>query len=229
MGHLTLVRHGQASVQGATYDALSALGHVQARSLGEHWATLGLQFDHVYVGPRRRHAQTADHVAAVYAERGLAWPTAQVHPDLDEHHGLSVLKLAAGIDEPGDGLLNGDADRDAALRRLFGRYREVMTAWAAGAYSAPEIEPWSHFRQRAERATLELCAQSSRSVAFTSGGLIAAVLGTVLALNDERVIDLSAAIYNTGLTEVRHRPGDIGLVAFNGTPHLNEPDRLTRV
>jgi broad specificity phosphatase PhoE len=229
MGQITLVRHGQASVQGASYDALSSLGHAQARRLGEHWAERGLRFDAVYVGPRQRHAETAAHIATVYAERGLPWPTPQQAPDLDEHHGLAVLKRAAGLNEPGDGLLSGDVSRDAAIRQLFGRYHEVMGEWAAGAYAADGIEPWRAFRDRAQRALEHLCVGSGRTVAFTSGGLIAAVLGAVLGLDDQRVIDLSATLYNTSLTDVRYRPGDIGVVAFNGTPHLHEASTITRV
>jgi len=229
MGQITLVRHGQASVQGASYDALSPLGHAQARRLGAHWAERGLHVDTVYVGPRQRHAETAAHVAAAYAERGLPWPLPQPAPDLDEHHGLAVLKRAAGLNDTGDGLMSGDASRDAAIRHLFGRYRDIMREWAAGGFADDGIEPWNAFRARARNALEQLCCGSGRTVAFTSGGLIAAVLGDVLALDDHRIIDLSATVYNTSLTDVRHRPGEIGLVAFNGTPHLHDASVLTRV
>ena len=73
MGQLVLVRHAQASFFGASYDELSALGREQAAALGEHWARHGVAYDRVYVGPRRRHRQTYDLVAAAYRERGLPW------------------------------------------------------------------------------------------------------------------------------------------------------------
>ena len=229
MGHLTLVRHGQASVQGATYDALSPLGHVQSRQLGEHWADQGIAFDTVFIGPRRRHAQTAACVADAYRARGLPWPEPLQLPALDEHDGLAVLKHAAGIHEPGDGLLSGDTSRDAAIKHLFGQYREIMTSWAAGNYRADGIEPWSAFRVRAQRAVDQLRQTPGQSIAFTSGGLIAAVVGSVLDLDDRRVIELSATIYNTGVTELRHRPDDVGLVTFNGIAHLRDAASITRV
>lgn len=69
MSLLFLVRHGQASFHGDDYDQLSARGMEQSRQLGLHWAELNLIFDHVYVGPRRRHRQTLDAVAAVYRTR----------------------------------------------------------------------------------------------------------------------------------------------------------------
>ena len=85
MSLLFLVRHAQASFHGDDYDQLSERGMEQSRRLGIHWAELSLSFDHVYVGPRRRHRQTLDAVAAVYRERGLNWPEPVELPELDEH------------------------------------------------------------------------------------------------------------------------------------------------
>jgi broad specificity phosphatase PhoE len=229
MGHITFVRHGQASVQGPSYDALSELGHRQAAALGDHWAKQGVCFDSVYVGPRQRHAQTMAHVAEAFRSRDLAWPEPVLLPDLDEHHGLMVLKRAAGINEPGDALLTGHEDRDAAIRQLFGRYHEIMGEWAAGAYADAEIEPWHEFRSRAGRVVRQLSAVPGRSVAFTSGGLVAAVVGSVLTLDDRRVIHLSGEVHNTALTELRHRPGEVNLMNFNTLPHLGDEGTITRV
>ena len=70
MSLLVVVRHGQASFDAEDYDQLSGRGVDQARLLGAYWAGLKLTFDQVYLGPRRRHQQTLDAVAAVYRERG---------------------------------------------------------------------------------------------------------------------------------------------------------------
>ena len=58
MGHLYLVRHGQASLGAADYDQLSPLGAQQSQRLGEHWRAQGLRFDAVITGSLKRHAQT---------------------------------------------------------------------------------------------------------------------------------------------------------------------------
>jgi broad specificity phosphatase PhoE len=229
MGQVTLVRHGQASVQGPSYDALSALGHSQATLLGEFWVERQVSFERVYIGPRQRHAQTASRVADVYRAHGLAWPDPMPMPMLDEHHGIQVLKRAAGILEPGDALLTGESDRDTAVRRLFGRYREVMAEWAAGGYADETIEPWRAFRLRAAAVVEEICAGNGHVVAFTSGGLMAAAVGAVLSLDDPRVVHLSAEIHNTALTELRHRSGEVSLMSFNAIPHLRDDAVITRV
>src|SRR6056297_111103 len=62
MSQLTLVRHGQANNSAQDehgYDALSDLGHQQARWLGSYFEAAGERFDRVYSGTMRRHRETA--------------------------------------------------------------------------------------------------------------------------------------------------------------------------
>jgi broad specificity phosphatase PhoE len=59
MARLVLIRHGQASYGQADYDRLSPRGEEQARTLGPHLASLGL--DALFVGPLRRQQQTAQY------------------------------------------------------------------------------------------------------------------------------------------------------------------------
>jgi broad specificity phosphatase PhoE len=148
---------------------------------------------------------------------------------LDEHHGVAVLKRAAGIREQDDRLMTGDPIRDASLLHHFGRYREVMSEWAGGDYEADHIEPWAAFRARAGAALDLLASGTGRCAVFTSGGLIAAVIGAALQLDDQRVIDLSAEAFNTGLTELHRSLPSPGLVTFNAVPHLRNSARITRV
>ena len=58
MGRLLLVRHGQASFGADDYDALSELGHEQARVLGESFARRGIRPELVLSGSLRRHEGT---------------------------------------------------------------------------------------------------------------------------------------------------------------------------
>src|SRR5262245_2455219 len=88
MSLLVLVRDGQAAVAADDYDQLSPLGIEQSRRLGAYWAELNLVFDQAFFGPRRRHRQTIEAVAAVYRERGLSWPEPVQMPELDEHFGF---------------------------------------------------------------------------------------------------------------------------------------------
>jgi len=244
MAQLILVRHAQASFFGASYDALSPLGREQARALGAHWATHGVRFDRVFVGPRQRHLETCEIVAGVYRERGLPWPDARAADELDEHHGIAVLKHRLGhaqlagdaLHPAGPGDL-AEAEREQAVRRFFGHYLEVMRDWARGAITVPGVEPWTDFQARALRALDLMCSDgggpgagpAARSVAFTSGGLVCAATGWLLGLEAERVIDLSTVLRNTALTEVAWSGRRRTLVSFNALPHLPDARQATAV
>ncbi|MFO0333999.1 MAG: histidine phosphatase family protein [Pseudomonadota bacterium] len=241
MGRVILVRHGQASFFGASYDRLSPLGREQARALGLHWAAHGVAFDRVYVGPRTRHRETCELVAAAYAERGLPWPRAIELPELDEHHGLTVIKRQLGRADLDNDALHpgeiGDGEREHAIRQFFRHYLEIMRDWARGTITVDGVEPWAEFRTRALRALDLLCtapgAASDRggagAVAFTSGGLVSATVGWLLGLDDDRVIDLSVVLRNTALTEVSWSGRRRSLVSFNALPHLADPRHATAV
>jgi broad specificity phosphatase PhoE len=233
MGELVLVRHAQASFFGADYDALSPVGREQARALGRHWALHGVRFDTVYVGPRRRHRETLGLVAEAFAARGLAWPEARELAELDEHDGVAVLKHTLGRPESERAAMEasdpGDGERERVVREFFRRYREVMRQWARGALEVPGVEPWAEFRARSLRALDAMCVGPGSAVAFTSGGLVSSAAGWLLGLDEDRVIELSAVLRNTALSEVRYSGARRTLVSFNALPHLPDPQAATAV
>jgi broad specificity phosphatase PhoE len=234
MGQLVLVRHGQASFFGASYDDLSPLGREQARALGEHWAKHGTSFDRVYVGPRRRHRQTYEQVAEAYRERGLPWPAPTVLPELDEHHGITVIKHSIGRSDLENDALHpgeiGDGEREHAVRQFFRQYVEVMRDYARGTLNVDGVETWAEFRARTLRALDAMCTEPQvRACAFTSGGLCCAATGWVLGLDDDRIVDLSLVVRNTALTEFSFSARRRSLVSFNGLPHLSDPKFATAV
>lgn len=230
MGLLTLVRHGQASFFGANYDELSPAGHAQARALGEHWVRHGVAFDAVYVGPRRRHRQTLDSVAAVYAAHGRALPAAREVGELDEHDGLTVIRHALGAGGPRAPAQDpGEAGRELLLREFMRHYHQIMRDWARGTLVVPDVEPWPDFRARTLRALDLMCAAPGDAVAFTSGGFVSSAAGWLLGLDEDRVIELSAVLKNTALTEVRHSGRRRGLTSFNTLPHLPDARAATTI
>jgi hypothetical protein len=48
-----------------------------------------------------------------------------------------------------------------------------------------------------------------------------------LELNGRHVLRLAGATYNSALTTMRVRDGDLALFSFNGIPHLPEPHLRT--
>ncbi len=234
MPQLVLVRHAQASFFAARYDELSPLGRAQALALGEHWVRHGLEFEQVYVGPKRRHRQTHEIVAGCYAAAGRPLPAAVELAELDEHQGARVMNHALGQVAGAEALAGAavpEPAREQAIRDFFRAYERIMREWADGAHAIEGVEPWAAFRERSLRALDRLCEGpgSGRRVAFTSGGLVSSAAGWLLGLDAHRVIDMSTVIRNTALSEVHWSARKRALVSFNSLPHLPDPRAATAV
>jgi len=235
MSLLYLVRHGQASFYGDDYDELSARGVEQSRRLGVHWAELNLIFDQVYVGPRRRHRQTLEAVAAVYRERGLNWPAPIELPELDEHCGQDVVTRSL------PDLLQRDPvirelkekfrkDSDTAQRDYLRVFQKVTRMWVRRELNLPDLEAWHEFRGRVQQGLTKMtgAAGSKKKIAaFSSGGPMAAAMGFALNLDDEKTLELSWVVRNAACTEFLFSRGRFSVVTFNTVPALTDPHLLT--
>ena len=241
------------------YDRLSEPGVEQAKHLGAYWAELGVSFDRVYVGPRLRQKQTHDHVAAAMRAKALAWPEATEIAELDEHEGIRLVfavvpKIAhddPSLSDVAQALQRGESPTPNQMLRVF---RTLTRRWARGELNEEGIETFHDFRRRVERGIDVMAREAGKGasiVAFTSAGAIAAAVGRALDLDDPKVLDLSWSLHNASLSELafsedrgRERsstpgtPGDsrepgalthLGLVAFNGTPHLRDAALITSV
>ena len=77
MGHVFLVRHGQASFGADDYDQLSALGQQQSIRLGEYWRERGMALEAVLIGSLKRHRQTWEGIQLGLQDnrlQPLMWP-----------------------------------------------------------------------------------------------------------------------------------------------------------
>lgn len=182
------------------------------------------------------------------------FPTNELHPtslvpDFDEFPFGEILATACG---PG-GLLA--AEYDALLAELAGRnplhdgrafgrlFRMAMPRWVGGEVTVSES--FDAFCQRIERGLLSVAQQaaalpSGRAAAVvTSAGAIAAALRYLLGVDNERMLALCLALYNTGLTELRVRRVtddntaaaepklELSLISLNAVPHLLDPAQRT--
>jgi broad specificity phosphatase PhoE len=235
MSLLLLVRHAQASFDGDDYDQLSALGVEQARQLGRHWVELNLIFDHVYVGPRRRHQQTMDAVATVYREHGLDWPKPIELPELDEHFGYDVLTRSLPELIKRDPAIRAmqekmRRDSDARQSNYLRLFQKVTRMWVRRELSLPDLEAWHEFRSRVERGLskmTDVTGGKRKIAAFSSGGPVAAAMGWALNLDDEKTLELSWVIRNTAITEFLFSRGRFSVMTFNAMPHRINPQWLT--
>jgi broad specificity phosphatase PhoE len=228
------LRHGKASAfsSSAGYDELSPLGVEQSEQFGEWLARDDrMPLDAVFVGPRKRHAQTLDAVKRLLASKGVALPEATLLPELDEHHGISVVfKLlpSLGAEDPRLGEIVAKMARGEppSPDDVLAAFRRITRRWVVGEVGHDEVESWAAFRTRVVRG-LDRIADIGRgktALAITSAGTVAAAAAESLDVRDEqRVLDLSFALYNASLTELdflgRGGPG-WALRTFNSTAHL---------
>ena len=234
MSRLLVVRHAQASAGSADYDRLSELGWRQAAELGHHWARLGVVPDRVWVGPCRRQRETAEAVAAAFAESPGPWPEAETMAELDEHDGYMVfvrsLPLLAGTDpEARSALEMADSPIGRDMRLYYRVYRRATRLWARGELAMPPDEPpleaWPVFRSRAEAAIARMTGGGPREtvVAITSAGPVAVAVGRALGLDDETVLRLSWTVRNCSVSEFLFSGDRFSLHSFNSELHLAEP------
>lgn len=217
MSSLYLLRHGQASFGADDYDRLSPLGLRQALSAGASLAARDLYFDQVFIGPRRRHFETAE---ALLAAMPGAGETQRVEA-LDEFaEGGALLRSAR--------LRLGERAWPQAPAARTHLYGEEIRRWAAGADDIPECTPVEPFHRAVTGWLEQLVAQPAkgrRLLAVTSAGTIAVLVAHVLGLPRSRLAELLLVLDNAALSELVFQPGRVSLRSFNSTHHL--PTDLT--
>ncbi len=226
------VRHGKASAFSSNegYDQLSPPGVEQSEQLGAWMARNAVTADAVFVGPRKRHAQTHEAVVRVLAKHGMSLPEPAPLPEVDEHDGITlVLKLLPQL-----------ATEDPELRPVVSKmassgqpspddvlaaFKRITRRWARGEVGHADVESWSSFRARVARGMDRVAAvgRGKTAIVFTSAGAVAAATATALGVTDEeRVLDLSWSLYNGSITELDFTGERWGLRSFNGTAHLEK-------
>jgi len=237
MSWLTLVRHAQASFHADHYDQLSPLGERQSRVLGAAWVRQQRTFDEVYVGPRARQRQTAEIVAASYAQAGWPFPQPVVLAELDEYDLGGILHSLAPALARQDAAFarllelqrHGTTDRDRE-RSFQAMFEPLLRHWQSADSAADGLESWPAFGGRVARGLAQITqrpGQGRRVAAFTSGGFIGTALQHVLAAPAAAALEINWRIRNASLTEFVFSGERLTLDSFNSVAHFEEPELLT--
>lgn len=233
MSKLYLVRHGQASFMSDDYDRLSPIGKRQGALLGDYWGKRGKQFQHVYVGPLRRHQQTFTAFATGYEAHGARLPKPTVLDEFVEHRGFSMTRtilpqLAKSDEFVAQHYNNGEMEPRIYLKV----FRHVMLKWAAGEVGHDDFETWQDYRAMVHHGVDKVMAQTGRgqtSLVFTSGGTISAAVGYALDLANVKAITLNWVVRNTAYAEFSFRDDLFSLTEFNAIPHIEDESLRTYV
>jgi broad specificity phosphatase PhoE len=224
MSTLYLIRHGQASFGKDDYDALSDRGRHQARVLGDFFLKAGIRFDACWSGTLRRQQQTIAEVRDCYLEAGHDMPLPTETAAFDEYDYEAVLRALVPRIEKEDPAFMHDVSHMLSNRRAFQKvFGRVMTRWASGRDVVDNLISWPSFAVGVTTGIQDIvrrCDRGSHVAVFTSGGPIAAVVGSVLALTAEKTISFSWQLINASFTRFKFSEGRIGLTTFNEYGHL---------
>ena len=253
MPSLYLVRHAQASFGADDYDRLSALGHEQARWLGEYFGARGIGFGSVWCGTLRRQRETVDGIGEGMKTLGLSLPTAHSRTALDEYDPQRLVSAfeemrsnRSSDSDPSRPLDQGralrastsgsaDADIAAKARRAhFRRLRETLLAWAAGEVAPDDHRTFGQFRDEAHAVFEEAWRQPARAASdnvliVSSGGAIASIIVKHLSMPDTGFVALNLEARNTGVAEFRIGADAAHLVVINAITHLDSPQRRRHI
>ena len=229
MGHLYLVRHGQASFGAEDYDQLSPMGHRQSVRLGQYWRDKGLSFDTVLTGTLKRHTQTYAgiceglHGAAGSAAETVAnvGATPLLWPGLNEFDSLALIATVHPypLKKP---------DTPELYRHHFRLLRDGLTQWMNGVVSPVGMPSYQEFRHGVVSALDHIRKNCSGHVLIvSSGGPIATAVGHVLGTAPETTIELNLRIRNSAVTEFAFNPKRHSLLTFNALAHLDQPEHAS--
>lgn len=239
MSTLTMIRHAQASFMKANYDQLSSLGEKQSRVLGTYLAEQELIFDKIYIGPLKRHWQTAEGVKEIFLERKLPWPEPVLLQTLDEHKGMEVMagvlpELISRFEVLQDWKRQAEEQPHKARKYQLLIFNHIMSLWAKGELDVREhgLAPWADFRAQVNAAMQQIVGENGKGVkvaAFTSGGTMSAAVGYALQIEaDEKIMELNGIVQNTAMSTFLFSEDRLTLKTFNELPHL-EKEMITYV
>lgn len=209
MSVLLLVRHGQASFGAADYDALSEVGHEQARILGRALKARGVRPDRIIRGRMRRHEETA---AGIIDGLG-GGPDPVIDEGWNEFDFLQVLAVHPVPAEP-------DLDH-AGFQRFF---EDATARWTGGTYDHEYEESFEEFTARVDGALHRAAAAEGLTIVVTSGGPIGLVASRLTAGDAGLWQRFNRVAVNSAVTKVITGRSGGTLSTFNEHSHL-EHDR----
>lgn len=229
MSILLLVRHGQASFGRQDYDALSDLGHEQARILGRALAARGVLPDVIVRGDMRRHRETAEGILAGLAAEGHGSGPIAVDVDggWDEFDFQHVMERHRAPDGSAVTLPAHDAGTPGAeaRARFQAIFEEATARWIGGTADEDYHESFPAFDARVDAAARSAAQRPERTVlVVTSGGPIGLVASRLLTGDASLWPALNRVAVNTAMTKVLRGRTSLTLSTYNEHGHL-EHDR----
>ena len=145
MAVIYLIRHGQASLGSDNYDQLSELGIKQSQCLGNALKNRGLQFDAVYRGSMKRHAQTAEHCLA---SMGCESAPVNLNAGFNEYNHEEVIERYRPEFADHSNLAQFLASQPQPRKAFQLVFESALERWRQGEHDHEYSETWNQFQAR---------------------------------------------------------------------------------
>lgn len=226
MSVIYLIRHGQAAFGDSDYDQLSPIGERQARIVGHHVRHCLPHLDGLCSGGLVRQDRTAE---IARGSMGDSPPPLRTMPEFAEYDHVALFKayLPSFLGDPANAV-DSLEDLLADSKLLEQALRHVLSSWMKGLpHEGAPVQSWPDFCQSAVDAVERLQGSfgpRARLAVFTSGGIITALLRSVLGLSRRRALGLTISLYNASITQLylpEGRPvAEALLMGYNNITHL---------
>jgi len=223
MSILHLVRHGQASFGANDYDNLSPKGVQQSIELGKALAKQQSTFDHVIVGPHRRHIQTFEGIKEGYSLTDLPEPVIEKEfaenqlMEIAQYFIPKILNTSKTTKQ-----IFEECEPKERHNKFLELFQIVAQKWMNEELdlSKPGFEGFSVFRSRIANVLKGIqgsLIDKSNIMVVTSGGAISGVYAEVISCSHEDIQKLNFGIKNMSISEFLMTTEGFTLKAFNSS------------
>ncbi len=236
MAAIYLIRHGQASFGKADYDQLSAAGIKQSKILGEYWQSKSIPCK-AYSGDLLRHGQTLEHFMESFQNKQIP---VVLHSGFNEFDHVDIL-TCYNTRWHNFSEMSADFRKSKEPNKFFQKeFSMALNRWMSGKFNDEYQESWSQFQTRCMRALQDVIQKelaisrqknpsntkaSKNILVFTSGGTIAAIIQSILQLNDEQVLKINQQTRNTSVSKLLFSKNNLSVDYFNNYSHLTLADK----
>lgn len=231
MSVLLLVRHGQASFGRRNYDALSDVGHQQARILGAALAARGVRPTRIVTGGMQRHAETAEGILAGLDSADPGGSEVPIDCTVDDGWDEFNFDHVIQVHKPlyrSKALMFADFARtpaDERRARFQALFEEATSRWTGGDADDEYEESFPEFTERVAGALARTAEDAEGTVVVvSSGGPIGFVASQLLAGDAALWATFNRVAVNTGVTKLFTGRSGVTLSTYNDHSHL-EHDR----
>jgi broad specificity phosphatase PhoE len=222
-----LIRHGQASFGQQNYDNLSALGHQQARILGESLQRRVGRFDKVALGSMLRHKQTLQNCLTAMDATSTEsdWLLDPGWNEYDHHNILAQLGSDFADAPSIERWVRAQDNPKQAFERLF---NEGMERWMSGQHDSGYVETWQDYQARIKGALAKLVAQADHADTigvFSSGGPISVISQYLLGVDASKVMQVNWTLVNCSITKLVTTSSRTFVSTLNDHSHFEGKDK----